>query len=51
MLKALKILACVVAISSLSGCAAFKKTDDNPNKLEKSPCACGEIYNSETDHA
>ncbi len=47
MLKALKVFVCLIFIFSVSGCALVKK-NENPNKLEKSPCACGEIYNSET---
>lgn len=52
MLKILKVLVFAVVALSLSGCASLGiGKDDNPNQLEKSPCACGEIYNSELDNA
>lgn len=41
----IKTIIFLLLLLTVSGCASFGK-DKNPTKLEKSPCACGEIYNS-----
>lgn len=41
----IKTFGFLILLLSVSGCASLGK-DKNPTQLEKSPCACGEIYNS-----
>lgn len=40
-----KTITFLMLLAFISGCASLGK-DDNPTQLDKSPCACGEIYNS-----